>query len=44
MLVFYIIFSKKQDIVSNYTAEAEYRVLATTTTKLIWFMHLLRKY
>ena len=33
---------KKQAIVSRSTAEAKYRALASTTTKLMWFMNLLQ--
>jgi hypothetical protein len=34
--------AKKQATMSRSTAEAKYRALASTTTKLMWFIHLLK--
>jgi len=34
--------AKKQATVSYSTAEAKYRALASTTTELMWFIHLLK--
>ncbi|XP_020270978.1 uncharacterized protein LOC109846165 [Asparagus officinalis] len=34
--------SKKQSTISRSSAEAEYRALASTTTEVLWFLHMLR--
>jgi hypothetical protein len=34
--------AKKQATVSRSSVEAKYRALASTTTKLLWFIHLLK--
>jgi Reverse transcriptase (RNA-dependent DNA polymerase) len=34
--------SKKQNVIARCSAEAEYRVMASTTSELIWIKHLLR--
>jgi hypothetical protein len=34
--------AKKQATVSRSSVEAKYRALASTTTKLMWFIHLLK--
>ena len=35
--------SKKQNIVSRISAEAEYRSMATTVTELVWLKRLLKE-
>ena len=35
--------SKKQNIVSRISAEAEYRSMATTVTELVWLQRLLKE-
>jgi len=35
--------SKKQDVVSRSSAEAEYRVMAHTTCEMVWLKNLLMK-
>jgi hypothetical protein len=34
--------AKKQATVSRSSVKAKYRALASTTTKLMWFLHLLK--